>query len=88
MKRQKIRRTRTGFGTKGNAKHAANITAREAKRKERRGLRAGFKDYLLKQMEKKKKRPGDKPALVPNRKEIRAHLVKERRARRKRAQAR
>lgn len=67
-----IRRTRTGFGTKGNAKHAANI----AKRKEDRTIRIGLFGYL-------RKREEEKNNLAPTRRQIHRDLALRRRADRK-----
>ena len=44
----KIKRTRNGFGTRGNEKHATNVSARAAKMRKETGLRAGLKEYRRK----------------------------------------
>jgi len=69
---REIRRSRTGFGSKGNAKHAANI----AQRKEDRNIRVGLFKYLRERYEKKK-------GLAPSRRQLRAELAAQRRDDRK-----
>ncbi len=89
MKHKKIRRTRAGFGMNKPEKHAENIAERTANHRERTNLRARFKDYMLKKRDeqKKKKELLDKPITVPNRKQLRAGMAKDRRARRSRREA-
>ncbi len=89
MKQKKIRRTRAGFGMDKAEKHTKNIAERTANHRERMNQRARFKDYMLKKRDeqKKKKKLVDKPITVPNRKQLRAGMAKDRRARRARRKA-
>ncbi len=89
MKQKKIHRTRAGFGMNKSEKHAQNVAWRAAKLRDRAGWRKGLKAYLVtkRDEQKKKKELVGKLVIVPNRKQLRAGMAKDRRARRERRKA-
>ncbi len=77
----KVKHTRTGFGTRGNAKAAANIKARAGRMREETGLRARLKEFLLGKRAKEDRRKLGKDEVrkhiaVPNRKQLRRGLAR------------
>lgn len=80
-----MKRTRTSFGLRGNAKHAENVAGRAAKFREEMTLRSRFKAYLLDRRDKESRRKlgkGEerKTIHIPNRKAMRKGMARQRRA--------